>query len=99
MTDVSNILQELSKSVLTEFCEVMQNQSVFLDGQCLVWSKPDLCIIDQSRSVAFIVEVSNPFDLFIENCYRHKFHKYMPLCLQLSEVGISTRIVVFTIGS
>ena len=96
---VELVLQALAKFVLTEFCQVFQNQRVSLDGRYLGTSKPDLCVIDHCRSVAFVIEISNPFDAFIDTCYQHKFQKYIPLCLQLREAGFSTKVVVLVIGS
>ena len=96
---VELVLRELHKSVLTEYCEVFTNESVVFQGLNTNTSKPDICFIDHAHSVAFIVEVSNPFDSFIDPCYHHKFHKYTPLHAKLSEAGFHTRIVVLIIGS
>ena len=96
---VEVIFCELSKKVLTEYCEVFQNQPVTSQGQDMGTSKPDICILDHNQSVAFIVEVSIPFDAFLETCYQHKFQKYLPLHAKLCEAGFTTKIVVLVIGS
>ena len=96
---VELVLQALTRHVLTEYCQVFHDQKVTLDGRYLGSSKPDLCFIDHKNSIAYIIEVSNPFDPFIETCYQHKFNKYLPLCLQLNEEGFSTKIVVLVVGS
>ena len=97
---VQVLRRELEENVLTEFCEIYENQTVSLDGLSVAGPcKPDLCIIDHLNSVAFIIEIANPFDTFIDKCYEHKFHKYMPLCLTLNEAGFFTKIIVLIIGS
>lgn len=97
---VELVKRELMKSVVTEYCLVFDNQTVNFDGfSSDIRSKPDLCIVDHRNSVAFIVEVSNPFDSFIEQCYQHKFDKYMPLCLSLNDAGFTTKVIVLVIGS
>ena len=48
---------------------------------------------------AFIVELSVPFDRFIDLCYQHKFNKYIELCNKCNELGYHTRIIVLIIGS
>ena len=96
---VELVRQALTTSVMTEFCELFQNQRVSMDGRYLDTSKPDLCLIDHSNSVAFVIELSNPFDAFIEKCYQSKFTKYLPLYLKLREAGFSTKIIVLVVGS
>ena len=61
--------------------------------------KPDLCVIDHANSKAFIVEVSNPFDAFLQECFHHKFQKYLPLCFALTDAGFETKTVVIVIGA
>ena len=43
------------------------------------------------------MEVTNPFDLFIDMCYQQKFEKYMPCAL--NSAGFHTKIIVLIIGS
>lgn len=91
---------ELQKSVFTENCELFENQCVSVDDRSnLESNKPDLCFIDHGNSVAFIIEVSNPFDPFIEDCYHNKFQKYMPLCMSLCDAGFQTKVIVLVVGS
>ena len=42
-------------------------------------SKPDIILIDETASKVYIIEVSCPFDAFLEENYDHKFAKYMPV--------------------
>ena len=44
------------------------------------------------------VELSVPFDWFINLCYQHKFNKYVELCNKCNELGYHTRIIIFIIG-
>ena len=44
------------------------------------------------------VELSVPFDRFINLCYQHKFNKYVELCNKCNELGYHTRIIVLIIG-
>ena len=62
-------------------------------------NKPDICIIDNRLKECTIVEVSHPYDAFIETCYNHKFDKYMELCLHIQESGYRCTIIVLVIGS
>lgn len=76
----------LEKSGWTEFCEVLMDEGAAVEGleiaePCI----PDLCMIDNLNSVAFITENSNPFNCILNQCYEHKFQKYMPLCLALND--------------
>ena len=92
--------EQLYKVVVTEHVQVFNNEAVrILDQAISGGSKPDLCIIDHAHSRAFIVEVSNPYDAFIQDCYNHKFQKYLPLCFALSDAGFQTKIVVLVIGA
>ena len=97
---VNLVREQLEKSVVTEHVQVFENERVGWVGEFSIANdKPDLCLVDHRNSKAFIVEVSNPFDAFIENCYNHKFEKYMPLCLALCGLGFDTKIVVLVVGS
>ena len=62
-------------------------------------NKPDITIIDHVTQETFIVEVSHPYDLFLEDCYQHKFDKYMPLCLNIQNTGHRCTIIVLVIGA
>ena len=62
-------------------------------------NKPDITIIDHQNKQTFIIEVSHPYDLFIEDCYKHKFDKYMPLCLDVQGTGHRCTIIVLVIGA
>ena len=42
--------------------------------------KPDIFLIDHALKKCFIVEISVPFDAFVEDCYEGKFQS-MSLCL------------------
>ena len=61
--------------------------------------KPDLFLIDHANMKCFILEVSCPFDAFIEDCYNAKFQKYQSLCDLLTVCGFDCKILVFVIGS
>ena len=38
----------------------------------------DICIIDNTNGIAFIVEIANPFDHLLDRCCQQKFEKCMP---------------------
>jgi hypothetical protein len=62
--------------------------------------RPDLLILDHHNRKAFIVEVSTPFDAFVEQCYHTKFDYYQPLCELISvDTVYSCKIVVLIIGA
>ena len=97
---VELVRREVEKTIVTDHVAVFDNQPVCLDGvSCVDNSRPDLCIVDHSNSTAFIVELANPFDPFIDQCYQTKFNKYMPLCLKMAEAGFNTKVIVLVIGS
>ncbi len=64
-----------------------------------VLNKPDIFVYDTETKEAFIIEISHPFDAFIQVCYQHKFDKYMPLCLEIQSKGYKCTIIVLIIGS
>ena len=63
------------------------------------FNKPDITLIDSVNREAFIVEVSHPFDAFINVCYQHKFDKYMPLGLEIQNSGYRCTVIVLVIGA
>ena len=62
-------------------------------------TKPDLCIVDRERQACTIVEVSVPYDAFVEECYQGKFDKYLPLCEQIQNTGFNCMICVLIVGA
>ena len=62
-------------------------------------SKPDIIFIDETASKVYIIEVSCPFNAFLEENYDHKFSKYMPLCHAIQQAEYDTKVLVFTVGS
>ena len=62
-------------------------------------SKPDIIFIDETASKVYIIEVSCPFNAFLEENYDHKFSKYMPLCHAIQQAKYDTKVLVFTVGS
>ena len=60
----------------------LQNDNCHVNNKCFpvtnnIPSKPDICILDDKNKLAFIVEISVPFDKFIEICYNETFLKYL----------------------
>ena len=74
----------------------IQLANIFQDIQS---KKPDLFLINHDNMKCFILEVSCPFDAFIEDCYNTKFQKYKLLCDLLTVCGFNCKILVFVIGS
>ena len=77
------------------------NQNVFPSGNFdnINHTKPDILIVNNSKKRVYIIEVSHPFDVFIETCYQSKFAKYMPLSLAIQDAGYRCTIIVLIIGS
>ena len=97
---VDLVRKELEKTVWTEFCQVFTNERVTFEGLEIGGPcKPDICVIDHLNSVAFVIEISNPFDAFLDSCYNHKFNKYIPLNISLSNAGFQTKTIVLVVGS
>ena len=66
----------------------------------LIHKKPDLLILDKELNQAYIVEISSPYDAFVDQCYHTKFAYYQPLCELLSlDTTYSCKIIVIIIGS
>ena len=62
-------------------------------------NKLDVCIIDNTNGRAFIVEVANPFDRFIEMCPQQKFENMHAFELGLKCNGCPYQMIVLIIGS
>lgn len=75
---------------------LMNTHNVF--NQCNS-NKPDVLAIDRNNEAAYIIEVSHPYDAFIDTCYHSKFEKYLPLCNALNSIGFYTKTVVLIISS
>jgi len=74
-----------------------QSHNLYLN---LEHRKPDLLAIDHQNKTAFIVEVSVPFDAFVNQCYQTKFDYYRPMCDLISrDTEYSCKIIVIIIGS
>ena len=72
----------------------------FTDYFCTIKArKPDIFLIDRVLKKCFIVEISVPFDAFIDECYETKFQKYIPLFEVLALSGYEAKIVVLIVGS
>ena len=56
-------------------------------------------LIDNEAFMCTIVEVAVPFDAFVNECYQHKFDKYMPLCLNVQNTGHRCSVIVLVIGA
>ena len=66
----------------------------------LIHRKPDLIVIDKSEMKVFVVEISTPFDAFINQCYQTKFDYYLPLCELINVDTLYTcKTVVIIIGA
>ena len=97
---VQLIKEQLETNISTDSVQIYDGEVVKIGGMpVLDRCKPDLCIIDNAHKKAFIVEVSNPFDAFLQECFDHKFQKYLPLCFALADAGFESKIVVLIIGA
>ena len=66
----------------------------------VIHRKPDLLILDDQLKKAYIVEVSSPYDAFVDQCYNTKFMYYSPLCELINlDTTYSCKIVIIIIGS
>lgn len=66
----------------------------------LIHRKPDLLVIDHNGGNIFVVEVSTPFDAFINLCYQTKFNYYLPLCELINvDTRYTCKTVVIIIGA
>ena len=61
--------------------------------------KPDIVTIDYEMKEVKIIEISTPFDAFIDSTYQSKFDKYFPLTLEISDFDFTAEIIVLIIGS
>ena len=49
--------------------------------------KPDLLLIDEGNRLVYIIEISCPFDAFLQENYTCKFDKYAPLNCAIQLAG------------
>ena len=61
-------------------------------------TRPDLCVIDYATTKCSIVEVSVPFDVFVNDCYQSQFNRYLPLCQAITEKSYDTKFTVLIVG-
>ena len=63
--------------------------------------RPDitLTLIDVENKTVKIIEVAVPFDAFLDVSYQSKFEKYVPLSLEINELGFYSEIIVLIVGS
>ena len=62
-------------------------------------TRPVIPIINKTDKTAYLVEVSSPFDSHLQKCYQSKFDKYLPLSLEINDLGYYTEIIVLIVGS
>ena len=62
-------------------------------------TRPDITMIDKASKTVTLIEVSLPFDAFMNKCYESKFDKYFPLSLEINQFGFTTEVIVLIIGS
>ena len=63
-------------------------------------NKPDLLIIDDHNKKVYVVEVSVPFDDFMDRCYQTKFDYYQPLSELITvDTDYTCKVVVLIVGS
>ena len=55
--------------------------------------KPDIVTINYETRQVKIIEISTPFDAFIDQTYQSKFDKYFPLTLEISQFDFTAEIV------
>ena len=67
----------------------------------VIHRKPDLLILDDQLKKAYTVEVSSPYEAFVDQCnYNTKFRYYNPLCELINlDTTYSCKIVIIIIGS
>ena len=61
--------------------------------------KPDIVTIDYENREVKIIEISTPYDSFIDIKYQSKFDKHFPLTLEISEFDFTAEVIVLVIGS
>ncbi len=103
---VDHIFNELQKTPIYQECELLKNKMItnnlFHGADSpfdITNNKPDIVIIDHATRTSYVIEISNPYDSFLDICYNSKFIKYMPLCLEIQNTGYQCTIIVLIIGS
>jgi hypothetical protein len=70
------------------------------DFQYIQHRKPDLFMCDRRTMKAFIIEISCPFDAFINTSYHTKFQYYKPLHEHINlDTGYTCKTIVIIVGS
>ena len=105
----NRIANIVSKAVSAEFpqstilCDKIVKPTHFQQSndqfEAVPHTRPDMCIISNEQRECFIVEVTVPFDVFMDDSYQAKFDKYLPLCQRISDIGFNCRIIVLIVGS
>ena len=92
-----------SKNNMCFFREKPLTPSLFMFDQGFQFEtnaiKPDIVTIDYELKEVKIIEISTPFDAFIDNTYQSKFDKYFPLTLEISNFDFTAEIIVLVVGS
>ena len=104
---VNHINQELKKirtDVYTHVNKLITGTMVRSNNHDVYTSiehrKPDILILDDRNKKAFIVEISTPFDAFLDQCYHTKFEYYQPLSELITvDTNYTCKIIVIIIGS
>lgn len=97
ITNIRSDLTVYNNRIIT--AEMLNSDSQGL-YHTILHKKPDLLIIDHCNNKVFIVEISTPFDAFIDQCYQTKFDYYQPLCELITvDTNYTCKIVVLIIGS
>ena len=65
----------------------------------IVHRKPDIVILNRIQRQCTIVEITDCYDLYLENAYQVKFRRYKELCDYLERNGLSVQQVVLCFGS
>ena len=92
-----------AKNNLSYFKEKLLTPSLFMYDESFRFIsnaiKPDIVTIDYDLKEVKIIEISTPFDAFIDTTYQSKFDKYFPLTLEISNFGFTAEIIVLIVGS
>ena len=88
-------------------CKVLKDQPLkpenFVENQNDTFTtnhtRPDICLINYEEKNVKLIEISVPFDAHLQKCYQSKFDKYLPLSLEINDLGFYTEIIVLIIGS
>ena len=98
---VDHLFEKLKVKLGNNECTIITNTCIDTEQHQHnnIPNKPDIFIRDEHNKKIFIIEVSTPFDCFIDLCFHEKFFKYTQLNNIMRDKGYNSKIIVIIVGA